>query len=219
MNRYKPVGWRGDSHRHYLAAKGISTRKYSAGFAGTILQRKFKVADVQRKRAVTQGSVPARAQLSAQRGQIRSPLTDAEEATRLKLLKGLGASSGSTPLELQRFWTPNIGREIFEDAAAELEVAKNRRAAATQANNTQGADLDEAERAKLGLEFEDSGRALKIAIQQKKEASEVLTGAKRLDEGLLNAARSLKVRTAQGNQVKKFQREQARRDERIGVGA
>jgi len=24
--RYKPVGWRGDSHRHYLAAKGIKTK-------------------------------------------------------------------------------------------------------------------------------------------------------------------------------------------------
>jgi len=24
--RYKPVGWRGDSHRHYLAAKGIRTK-------------------------------------------------------------------------------------------------------------------------------------------------------------------------------------------------
>ena len=26
MSRYKPVGWRNDSHRHYLAAKGIKTR-------------------------------------------------------------------------------------------------------------------------------------------------------------------------------------------------
>jgi len=26
MNRYKPVGWRGESHRHYLAAKGIRSR-------------------------------------------------------------------------------------------------------------------------------------------------------------------------------------------------
>lgn len=24
--RYKPIGWRGESHRHYLAAKGIRTR-------------------------------------------------------------------------------------------------------------------------------------------------------------------------------------------------
>lgn len=30
MNRYKPVGWRQDSHRHYLAAKYGSARKYSA---------------------------------------------------------------------------------------------------------------------------------------------------------------------------------------------
>lgn len=29
MNRYKPVGWRNESHRHYLAAKGIKT-KYDA---------------------------------------------------------------------------------------------------------------------------------------------------------------------------------------------
>ena len=26
MSRYKPVGWRNESHRHYLAAKGIKTR-------------------------------------------------------------------------------------------------------------------------------------------------------------------------------------------------
>ena len=26
----KPVGWRNESYRHYLAAKGISTKKYSA---------------------------------------------------------------------------------------------------------------------------------------------------------------------------------------------
>jgi len=29
-SRYKPVGWQGESHRHYLAAKGIKTRKYLA---------------------------------------------------------------------------------------------------------------------------------------------------------------------------------------------
>ena len=26
--RQKPLGWRHDSHRHYLAAKGISTKRY-----------------------------------------------------------------------------------------------------------------------------------------------------------------------------------------------
>jgi len=30
FSRYKPVGWRGDSQRHYLAAKGIKTKKYFA---------------------------------------------------------------------------------------------------------------------------------------------------------------------------------------------
>jgi len=29
--RAKPVGWRGESHRHYLAAKGVKTRYYSVG--------------------------------------------------------------------------------------------------------------------------------------------------------------------------------------------
>lgn len=28
MTRYKPVGWRGESYRHYLAAKGIPTKRY-----------------------------------------------------------------------------------------------------------------------------------------------------------------------------------------------
>jgi hypothetical protein len=34
MNRYKPVGWRNEPHRHYLAAKGISTslRKQNKNF-------------------------------------------------------------------------------------------------------------------------------------------------------------------------------------------
>ena len=31
--RRKPVGWRGDHYRHYLAAKGISTKKYFANGA------------------------------------------------------------------------------------------------------------------------------------------------------------------------------------------
>lgn len=26
MSRYKPRGWRGDSYRHYLAAKGVKTK-------------------------------------------------------------------------------------------------------------------------------------------------------------------------------------------------
>jgi hypothetical protein len=29
--RAKPIGWRGESHRHYLAAKGVKTRYYSVG--------------------------------------------------------------------------------------------------------------------------------------------------------------------------------------------
>lgn len=29
-SRYKPVGWQGESQRHYLAAKGIKTKKYFA---------------------------------------------------------------------------------------------------------------------------------------------------------------------------------------------
>ena len=28
MSRYKPAGWQGESYRHYLAAKGISSRSY-----------------------------------------------------------------------------------------------------------------------------------------------------------------------------------------------
>jgi hypothetical protein len=28
--RSRPVGWRGESHRHYLAAKGVTTRRYAA---------------------------------------------------------------------------------------------------------------------------------------------------------------------------------------------
>lgn len=32
MNRYKPTGWRYESHRHSLAAKGITTRYYSKAF-------------------------------------------------------------------------------------------------------------------------------------------------------------------------------------------
>lgn len=31
MSRYKPRGWRGESFRHYLAAKGIKTKLYTPG--------------------------------------------------------------------------------------------------------------------------------------------------------------------------------------------
>jgi len=34
ISRYKPVGWRGESHRHYLAAKGIPSRYKHSYFAG-----------------------------------------------------------------------------------------------------------------------------------------------------------------------------------------
>jgi hypothetical protein len=27
-HRYKPTGWRGEPHRHYLAAKGVTTKRY-----------------------------------------------------------------------------------------------------------------------------------------------------------------------------------------------
>jgi len=36
--RAKPVGWRGDSYRHYLAQKGVGTRRYAASM-------KSKIAD------------------------------------------------------------------------------------------------------------------------------------------------------------------------------
>ena len=39
MSRYKPVGWRNESHRHYLAAKGIKTLKYNSS-------KRYRVAKV-----------------------------------------------------------------------------------------------------------------------------------------------------------------------------
>jgi len=44
--RSKPVGWRGESYRHYLAAKGIKTKRYFA--EGDIAMRKFKDAGLRR---------------------------------------------------------------------------------------------------------------------------------------------------------------------------
>ena len=44
IKRYKPLGWRGESHRHYLASKGISTRK-GKGSRGRITDRKIDKYD------------------------------------------------------------------------------------------------------------------------------------------------------------------------------
>ena len=47
MNKYKrPVGWRNESHRHYLAAKGVKTNRYMARAVRKNLGVKFdKPAD------------------------------------------------------------------------------------------------------------------------------------------------------------------------------
>ena len=34
ISKYKPVGWRNESHRHYLAAKGIKTKYFSPIISG-----------------------------------------------------------------------------------------------------------------------------------------------------------------------------------------
>ena len=35
MNRYKPVGWRNESYRHLLAAKGVKTKLHGQVIART----------------------------------------------------------------------------------------------------------------------------------------------------------------------------------------
>jgi len=47
VNKYRPVGWRGESHRHYLASKGIKTGRYMAykGFNKSQKERIKKIVE------------------------------------------------------------------------------------------------------------------------------------------------------------------------------
>ena len=47
MSRYKKTGWFGESHRHYLASKGVSTRRYRADVKAQAewVQRQFDTSE------------------------------------------------------------------------------------------------------------------------------------------------------------------------------
>lgn len=75
MNRYKPIGWRNESYRHYLARRGISTKR---GDYGKSL----------RQMLLTESA--ARARLSGEAGRVSKGGT-AEEARVRKLREYVGA--------------------------------------------------------------------------------------------------------------------------------
>lgn len=95
MTRRRPIGWRGDSYRHYLAAKGIPTNRYfvrnelkgnrggstlhslwAQGYSNEEIERIFGIAVPKKKRS-TVFDVPDRDVLLGQREpQFSEPLQE-----------------------------------------------------------------------------------------------------------------------------------------------
>jgi len=87
--RAKPIGWRGESHRHYLAAKGISTKRYNASAASSWFKdyadKREEFSKGARARINRRDEQIAGAQKAAE-AQARSDLT-VEERTLLNTLQ------------------------------------------------------------------------------------------------------------------------------------
>lgn len=132
MNRYKKRGWFGESHRHYLAAKGISTaKKYNVSkFAqaiGGAAQLRQQSAASRRQRLLSPGELQtAETQLELQKSVRNVPLTD-EETDELERRKQEELQQAIAQRDVWRVWTPDIGRDFFEELLdAEEEALRTR---------------------------------------------------------------------------------------------
>ena len=113
MNKYKPVGWRHESHRHYLAAKGIKTLKYNSSKRSRVarerLARRFELTDPDLMSVTREGKV-------VDLGELSESLTDAESRHVLK---------GSVPFSFDAQMAANDNRKVpVKDREAIRRVKK-----------------------------------------------------------------------------------------------
>lgn len=86
--RNKPVGWRNESHRHYLAAKGIKTKNNYYGLFSDVLEDKFKGREEQLKRVVDPArDKEAQARTKSVTEAAIIPATEAEVQQKAKQLR------------------------------------------------------------------------------------------------------------------------------------
>lgn len=92
MKSYSPVGWRGESHRHYLAAKGIKS-----GFSSPADRNKYMLLkeifedvdtrkDARMRAAYARGESDLKRQAIFTRAAQRLPLTPEEEKLKRQIL-------------------------------------------------------------------------------------------------------------------------------------
>jgi len=102
--RAKPVGWKGESHRHYLAAKGISTnRKYNVKTGvGRFVESLYAQGDRRRSKFDAEGAMPSIQKLKMQREELKTPLTKTEQEKEIQIREALGAATRTDAIAYKR---------------------------------------------------------------------------------------------------------------------
>lgn len=175
--RSRPVGWRGESYRHYLAAKGFKTRRYDAlqeSKAETFLkslgqgvaaipQRAWVRRDIQMRRAVAEGAEPYRERLKVSRAAIATPLTGAElelqERLRSAITRKQQLYGAAEANDAYTRWTKEMSERAIEDIQNEIgkketeirDVDKNINDAEINQLNVDIGDYDEQAKFKMVL--------------------------------------------------------------------
>lgn len=135
--RSKPVGWRWESYRHYLAAKGIRTRYFVepffkdpretalGGLTARYLRGTTLVKEAMREQAAAEGAKPYQQRLEEMKRLRKTALTPEEEeklAVRLKELGRRRVSAGPWLTGTREQWQYMFGK-ASADAASELDKA------------------------------------------------------------------------------------------------
>lgn len=113
-SRYKPVGWKGESYRHYLAAKGIKTR-YNAVRGGSFSESFFRASDQTRARRISSGTTLPRLQQAAYKDftDLYSP-SEIEELRRKSAREGGLSSQESEKVKRSIQFQEDLRRGVRE---------------------------------------------------------------------------------------------------------
>lgn len=112
--KYKRSGWRGESYRHYLAAKGIKTRydasKFAQAFGGGIqFAQDARAQRIKEDLSADRQLTPSLVQTEMLKQEIDRPLSAEEEQALKQQMEGLSGGSFDTS-KLWSIWTPEIGQ-------------------------------------------------------------------------------------------------------------
>jgi len=188
--RSKPVGWQGESYRHYLAAKGFSTAKKYYAYQpqtgiGRFLQRANAAKEYREKRVVAEADEPYREQLRIERKAVATPLTAEEEVIRQEWLEKIGrvqsiedvARAKTNTLAAAQTWDAKIGDDFLKRKSYEVEVLKE------QIDTSKESDVDPALIYRMDVDLKDKEKELekhKEAVRVAKIGESVPVSARRL---------------------------------------